>query len=293
MLEEGEVQLLTELGLTGRQARIFLVLLKYESSTARALAIASNLARQDTYKVLDELQELGLVERQISAPAKFAAITIHDALSILINRKVKQTSDLEEKTRIIIDSLKTQNAKTTEDEKPKLFLIPEGETFILKIRKAIDNTQKTIDIATSSRNITQAMYFLLAELQRAMGRGVKTRCLTDMLEVEDSQQKTFGGLLENSSFEVRTLPNHSKTWFCIYDKKEVSAVLSPLKDFAKSPLLWSNCTSLVEEYQDHYNMMWDNAACNTQWSKKNPADNNLSKALGKVHRRQAIQGLSN
>ncbi len=73
MLEEGKVQTLTELGLTGRQARVFLNLLKCESSTARALSMSSDLARQDTYKVLDELQELGLVEREISVPTKFTA----------------------------------------------------------------------------------------------------------------------------------------------------------------------------------------------------------------------------
>jgi sugar-specific transcriptional regulator TrmB len=268
MLEEGEFQTLTELGLTGRQARIFLDLLKYETSTVRSIAIVSKLARQDTYKVLDELQELGLVQRQINIPTKFAAISMHDALSILLNRKVKQTSDLEIKTRTIINSVKSQHVRTAEDEKPKLFLIPEGEIFVLKLRKAIESTQKSIDIVSSSKNLSQAMFFLIEELEIAIERGVKIRCIADATKGEDSRLEILRAPINNPSFKIRTIHNHPRTRFCIYDNKEMSVILSSKKDFAKSSLLWLNCISIVESYQDYYEMLWLKAACNTNGKRR-------------------------
>jgi sugar-specific transcriptional regulator TrmB len=268
MLEESEVQILVELGLTTRQARIFLSLLKYKTQSAKNLSITSKLARQDTYKVLDELQEFGIVEKQISNPTKFAAINVQDALTIMLDHKLQQTSDLETKTRLLIKSLKNQDARTTENEEPNLFLVPKGETLSFKLRKAVDMTKKSVDIVSSGRNFPQGLFFLTEELVRAIGRGVKIRCLTDTLEDNDSRSKKLHALQGNPFFEVRTIQTNSKPRFCIYDKKELSVVLSSEKDFAKSSLLWSTCPSIVETYQDHFDMMWHNATTNSLSKKR-------------------------
>jgi len=67
MPEENEVQTLLELGLTNRQIRVFLELLKHDALTAKAVAVALNLPSQDTYTVLDKLKALGLIEKQLDA----------------------------------------------------------------------------------------------------------------------------------------------------------------------------------------------------------------------------------
>jgi sugar-specific transcriptional regulator TrmB len=264
MLEENEARAFVELGLTSRQARVFLNLLKYKSQTAKTLAVTSKLARQDIYKVLDELMELGLVDRQISSPTKFTAISIDDALTILLNHKVQQTTNLESKTRLLIKNLKNQNPKTAKDEEPNLFLISKGETFVFKARKAVKAAQKSIDIVSSSRNLSQGLFYLLEELERAIKRGVKIRCITDTLEDKGSHSQKLWALSNSPFFEVRTMQNHSKQRFCIYDKKELSIVISSETDFVKSAVLWSNCTSIVDTYFDHYEMMWPTATLYTQ-----------------------------
>jgi sugar-specific transcriptional regulator TrmB len=295
MLEEGEVQTLTELGLTGRQGRVFRVLSNFESATARALALASNLARQDIYKVLDELQTLGIVEKQITVPTKFAAVPIHDALSILLNRKVKQESDLEKKTRILIDNIKTQNKRTVEDEEPKILLIPEGETVVLKLRKAIESTQKSIDVFSTSRNLPQGMFFLTKDLKRAEGRGVKIQCIIESFEDECAHLTAFPVLKESPFFEIRTIPNHSKVRFCIFDKKELSVVLFSEKDFAKSSILWLNGTSFLEGFQDYFEMLWLRATRISQCKKIEALTNRtnkMSRVSGVDDRGQAVESLA-
>ena len=295
MLEEGEVQALTDLGLTGRQAKVFYVLLKFECSTARALANASGLARQDTYKILDELQTLGIVERQITVPTKFTAVPIQDALSILLNHKIKQESDLETKTINLINNIKTQNRRAVEDKEPKIFLIPEGETVVLNLRKAIQSTQKSIDIASSSRSLPQIMFFLKKDLERAVGRGVKIQCLTDVLEDEQSHLAEFFALKDIPIFEVRAVLNHSTTRFYVFDKKELAVVLSSEKDIAKSSVLWLCGTSLLEAFQDYFEMLWLKATCIPQF-KKNAAlsnhINNVPQVSRKDSRGWAVEGLA-
>ncbi len=230
--------------------------MKYEKSTARSTATALKLARQDTYKVLDELQELGLVERQLNVPAKFTAAPFQDALSILLNRRIKQTADLKTKTKNLITSLNSFNARKVEkEEEPKIFLIPDGEIFSLRVRKAVENTQKSLDIASTSKNLPQGIFSLVGDLKKAMRRGVKIRCITDMPENNNFEQELFRSL-ENTSFEIRTLSNQLCFRFCIFDGKELSIVLSPKSDFAKSSHLWVDFASIVETYQNHFEMLW-------------------------------------
>ena len=56
--------------------------------------------------------------------------------------------------------------------------------------------------------------------------------------------------------EARFVPNRDSTRFCIYDRQEISVMLSSKEDFTKSSLLWSDCASLVEVFKDYYEMMW-------------------------------------
>jgi sugar-specific transcriptional regulator TrmB len=258
---EGGAQTLRELGLTSRQLRVFFELLKYDGVTARALSSASKLARQDVYKVLDELQELGLVERRINIPTRFEAVSFKDALSILLDRKIKETSNLKAKTKKLMGSLKKENEKKSEDGDPKVFLVPEGELVVLRLQRAIENSEKSINLVSSNKSLPQGMFSLVADLKRAVARGVKIRCLTDEPEDYGLQWDVFRGLIATPSFEIRTLPkrlpHHPWGRFCIYDNKELCIALSPEIDFAKSPLLWSNYSGITEVCQTHFDMMWN------------------------------------
>jgi sugar-specific transcriptional regulator TrmB len=263
MVEEGDVQALVELGLTNRQARVFLELLRYEASTAKTLSLASSLARQDTYNVLDELQKLGLVTKLISSPTKFGAIPIKDALSILLNRKIEQASDLEIRTRKLIKKHESQKTKIHEKKEQKILFISGREAFILTLRKAMRNSQKSIDIA-SSGNRLQGIISLIEDLEEAVSRGVKIRCLTDT-GVDKETQKAFDILRGTLFFEVRKMTNQSWARFYIYDKKELSMIISPSEDFCRPTLLLSNCPSMVDAYMDHYETMWLNANYFGKW----------------------------
>jgi HTH-type transcriptional regulator, sugar sensing transcriptional regulator len=268
MIEESEGQALLELGLTNRQAKVFLALLRYETSTARALSLSSSLARQDTYNVLDELQKIGLVTKLLSAPTKFAAIPIKDAYSILLNRKIRQTSDLETRTRKLIKRHESQVIRANENEEPKILIIPGREAFVLTLKKAIKNSRKTIDIASSGKNLPQGIISLIEDLEKAVSRGVKIRCLTDM-DANKETQRGFDSLKRSNSFEVRTIKKLSWARFCIYDKKELSIIISPLDDYCKSSILGTNCPSMVDAYLNHYETMWLNANCDSNWKNGN------------------------
>ena len=61
-----QILTLTELSLSTTQAKIYLALVKTKSQTAQAISTLSSVSRPDVYRVLNQLQNLGLVEKIIA-----------------------------------------------------------------------------------------------------------------------------------------------------------------------------------------------------------------------------------
>ena len=255
MLQEDEVTL-TELGLTERQARVLLSLARCKFATAKAIAHASSLPRQDVYQVLDELQELGFLEKKVGTPTEFVGIPMSDVCSELLARRVEKTSDLMSKTKTLVGCFQEADELEAADDDAGVFLVPERRAFVHRITKSIEAAQESIDVITARKFLGQGLFSLTDELNRAMKRDVQIRFLMNNSDVADLESSFLRSFLENPCFKMKTTAGHESLRFSVYDKKEVSVVLTSKGDFAKSSLLWSNSTSLVKVFQDHFDMLW-------------------------------------
>lgn len=97
-VNDEEIQVLTRLGLTITQAKVFLALCRIGTSTPKIISEESKVARQDIYRIFTELQELGFVVKGITSPVMFEAIPLQDALSFLLERRIKETRELDNET---------------------------------------------------------------------------------------------------------------------------------------------------------------------------------------------------
>ena len=112
--------ILSELGLSNSQAKLFLMLTKSKSLTAKAISVVSSVSRPDVYRVMTELQEIGLVEKLITVPEEFQAVSIEEAVSILLRRRIKKTEDLQQKGLDLVRSLNLNNPFRPENGKRKM-----------------------------------------------------------------------------------------------------------------------------------------------------------------------------
>jgi len=81
------LEVLKQLGLTQYQAKVYLALFRNRESSNKQIARLTSLNRGNVHNALIELSQLGLIEKIISAPTKYKAIPIDDAVSILIAEK--------------------------------------------------------------------------------------------------------------------------------------------------------------------------------------------------------------
>lgn len=252
------VETLIDLGLTSLQARIYLALDQIGTSEAATISKVTRVARSDVYRSMSKLQQLGLVEKEIANPIRFKAVPVETGFAVLLERKAKKYNELKSESKSLLLTLK----KNGVCEKPlqgesKFVLIPSKEVLIQRLRKAIGNTQMSIDVCTSTKRFKVACYMLAESLEKAWSRGVKTRVIIE--ESEEPFLDVVKASWKNPSAEIRHIPTIPRTVMAMYDKKELFIYVEPTAELEGSPALWSNNPSLLALTEEHFETLWKKA----------------------------------
>jgi sugar-specific transcriptional regulator TrmB len=255
--KDEETQVLTRLGLTITQAKAFLALCRTGTSQPKTIAKESKIARQDIYRILAELQRLGLVERAITAPIMFKTIPLQDAILLLLERRVKETSELHKETRRLLKSFREGNKRNAFTvEEAQFVLIPKGRAYITKGKKSIEAAQASIECVTSWKRFLQVMLVAGEDYMEALNRGVKFRVITDRPKNQKHLPKIVEGFYRNPSFNIRHILTSPRALIMCFDKKEVLIAASADEAFPESTMLWSNAPPLVSITRDYFEIIW-------------------------------------
>ena len=104
MLQNDEtIKILMNLGLTCLQAKTYLVLTTLKEAEAKKISKISNIARQDIYRIMPELEKVGLVERIISTPTLYKAIPLKEGSFVLFQKRAKEHAALQEKIEALAE----------------------------------------------------------------------------------------------------------------------------------------------------------------------------------------------
>jgi len=88
-------EILEKLGLTKNESKVYTYLNKNRSTKAKIIAQNQNIPRTQTYHLLNELQNKGIVTMISGTPTKFKGIEFEKALDVLINNEIKRIEELQ------------------------------------------------------------------------------------------------------------------------------------------------------------------------------------------------------
>jgi sugar-specific transcriptional regulator TrmB len=257
-----EQQVLINLGLTLKQARVYIALA--ESGPSRIIEISkkSKVARPDVYPALEKLQQLGLTEKIIKNPPDYTAIPLKEGLSLLLEMKADQYEKLKADTETLRNTMETKKPKETiQTENSQFALIPEGKAVIDRIANAIEKTQLTMDLVLSWKRFSRGIFGTFAEvIENAWARNVKTRFIIERPLRSTTSEQLIEYCLRKPSCQLRVMQDHVDAVFGLYDKKEVFIITISETDLPGSPALWSNNEAMIRLASDHFEMLWRKAS---------------------------------
>ncbi len=250
-----KIETLIDLGLTVRQARVYLALFRLGQSTTQQISKESKVGREDLYRVLSALEDLSLAEKVVSSPATFRAIPIGFALEILYKRKSDRLSELQEKIKDLQATEEKSKSTNPDKNTSEYILIPKKETVILRRRNAIINASMTIDVVNTWKRHMQAKYHYHEAAKRALQRGVRVRVVVD--KPKDTRQlKIMTELKRFSNFEIKYLAIPPTALLSIYDRKEAFVAAIPETPLGDSPAFWTNNPCLLTIAQGYFESIW-------------------------------------
>ena len=257
-ISDEDISTLTELGLTVSQAKIYLSLAKAKNLTAQAISTTSKVARPDVYRVLVQLNEDGLVERIISKPQEFHAISVEKCVSKLIQRRIIKTEELAQKALKLIEDLKHDTANEEPNEKFEFIVIPNKDALYAKTEKMLSNTQERICFMGLTKRIFSWLSNYSPILEEALVRKVDCRMIMPQPETKHSLAP-LKTLEKYSNFVLRLISGSPKAVFSVWDRKEALISTSTVDTQFPVPTLWSNNKGIVDLSQDYFEFLWQKA----------------------------------
>jgi sugar-specific transcriptional regulator TrmB len=258
LMEHAE-KVLRELGLTFSQAKLYVALLRLsDGATASAIGSFANVARQDVYHLMDELQEIGLVEKIVSNPTKYKAVPIEEVTSVLLGKRRDRTQALIEESAELFSKFPGKSSKTEIHEITQFMLIPKGETLVRKVEKTLKAAQKQIFVVMPWREFTQWIFALQELWQQTLDRGVRMHWLTENPpQNSDANMEMIDNFMHNPMFKLRTLPPPIDVRLSVFDSREVFIAINTTINAAESPALWTNSPTMVSTLEDYFRMKWE------------------------------------
>ncbi len=253
------VETLTQLGLTFNQARAYLALVELGSASARDVAKKSKITRQDVYRVIPTLQEIGIIEKTMTVPALYAALPMQQGISILLERKTVEQEELHKKTKELMLDLKNSPKRQRPQEDNQFSMISGREAIIEKLKKDLQKAQVSVDVVTSKERFPLALLEFADLYSKVLKRGVEIRIITEQQEIGQVAQEVIKTLAEQSRFEVRYLSRKPEAVVSIIDKKRAFMTLSLTAHLQNASSLISNNECFVALVQSYFEGKWNKA----------------------------------
>ena len=193
MLKDTEVRLLEKIGLTRSQAQLYLALVKIGNSDALTISQQTKTPRTETYRILGELEEIGLVEKHLDVPYLYQATPVRSGVESLLTKKYEEYQE----NRQELDKLLTSYEKSEKKQnaiQPKITLSKGKQKLFCLLKYGMDNALSTVDFVTPMKRWLQIYENCQDSISRALERGVTYRGL---LETSDNYNHDLDNIYQD------------------------------------------------------------------------------------------------
>lgn len=257
-LNEAKIQALLDFGLTLTQAKLYLCLIILGTSNAKMLTSCSMVSRQDVYRVLNELFELGLVEKVLDKPIKFRAISIDSCLDLLTNRLNRKTEMAHDAAEIVFDDLRNNSTFSVSKDESSLIVVSGQKQLLQKFQELLDKTDYNLKVCSFSGNSFTVLFEQTSLIRQALKRKLHLQFLTSEPINEIVLEQLLRAFKDENLFKLRFLKGCFLSSFAIFDDKRIILELNSRDVFENLALLTEN-PSILNLALDYYEQKWISA----------------------------------
>src|SRR4030067_901843 len=204
MSDDESTDLLLGLGLSLNQARVYLAILKLESTTVAQIAKFSKVRREDVYRILPILETMGLVERIMGKLVEIRATPISDALTFLVAEEKKRFDERLTGMRSTVKRLSLKDWKQPLPEEASIYiLLAEKKAILAKTSGLIRNSRKEVALIADKARIVLILSQLSDECKQAIKNGAQIRLIFEGDSTDGLFKEKVQKLIDGASVHVK------------------------------------------------------------------------------------------
>jgi sugar-specific transcriptional regulator TrmB len=256
------------LGLTKLQVEIYLSLSKLGKVPAKKISEYTKIDRAHVYQVIIKLQQIGLVEKNLSNPCIYQAIPIRDGMQILVEKKTHELDtkllEVNRIRKIVQHFQEEKNPSSFAEDENEFTLIPGKETHTVEITKIMNRTRVSFDNVFLQNDFCRALV-TEKEISPFFGHffhnNIKVR--TILCKNKQKPPKRTIEMIERlrirGNFEFKYTKLRSLAMFGVLDNKAMFIHTGVESQWKDKPCLYSNNPCLVEMAKGYFEQLWRNA----------------------------------
>ena len=248
------VDVFVALGLSARQARVYLAVLKAGDAKAKTVAELAQVERQEVYRLIEDLKLAGLVEQNLTVPISYTAIPIAEAIKLLLEQKTDQLIALTVKGKELARKL-NQNQTVAVAAQPCFGTICDGYQG-KKYFRATQETQQSIDMATSWVRFKQQSLRFEDLFRAALKNGVNLRFVIEKPANHQLPKWVKATQEKFDSFKIKTQPSPIAASVSIFDQNKAAIAFNANTSLSKGPDLWTTNPTLIALCQAYFEKAW-------------------------------------
>jgi sugar-specific transcriptional regulator TrmB len=265
---EDSIECLTKLGLSANQAKTYLGTLRIGTATAKAISKSANVGREDVYRIVPTLQEIGLIRKHIESPAKYEATAPEEAVKILLLRREEANIKLRNKASEFLLMCQDEISIEGENEDKMVVVARDNKSGVdAELIRLMRKTKRSLDFTTRQQLFWVAfnesgLEKWIDEMYSAARRGVKFRMVIDKPEkVKPFSQMMFSvanskHLLTHPNFQFRYVSEAPECIIILFDN-QASCIETSCKQKTKmSPYMITNNQVFANLNKAYFELLW-------------------------------------
>ncbi|MCW4000753.1 MAG: hypothetical protein NWE93_10980 [Candidatus Bathyarchaeota archaeon] len=258
-VNEYHLQTLVQLGLTPNQAKLYLSLLNIGKTSGAILSKQTGLVRQEIYRLLNELYDIGLVEKFISTPTEFQAIDIQDCITHLMMMKACELEKTKERTQSLIDEYSgIRTPISTLMTEYKFLLIPQKQLVHETRERMFGNAKQTVRLTSTNKRFSQGITHFFEVWEAMLKRNVDVQVIVVGDRSKFCNIKRLELVEQYQNFHLK-FTCQNLAGILIVDGAEAIVTLQPQVDLGASPVFWTNHPEFLTIYNQYFLKAWEQA----------------------------------